>query len=289
MKKTAIHVGLLGFLTLACSLPMQITFDIPTDPPSDLALTVTAQALIIADADVETSGETPTPIAPAPAAQATETMATNTPVSLITATPSLAVSPTHDITATPNKPMVSVSVDTNCRTGPGQAYDIVGALLVGETTEVTGKNTSSGYWIVKNPDKPTSTCWLWGEYATVAGNQSSLAEISIPPTPTPAIPAAPSNLNETSICYKQNQDVYINDGTLTWQDNSNNEDGFRIYARAVNLQGSVDILNGTVGPNVTSYQFSAGHFGAGQLKVEAFNSAGTSKRVTVPLNVGNCP
>lgn len=289
MKKRLIHLALLGILTLACNLPFQITFDPPTapptEPPSDLALTVTAQAQLLTNIN-----NTNTPQATPIQSDQSANPPANTPISLPTLTPTIAASPTPNGTETPSIPIISVSLDTNCRTGPGQAYDIVGALLVGESTEVTGKNTSSGYWIVKNPDKPISTCWLWGEYATVTGNQSSLAEVSIPPTPTPSIPAAPSNLKENSICYPQNQ-IHIYDGTLTWHDNSNNEDGFRIYRRDDGIPNAADVLDGTVGPNVTSYQFSVGHFKSGQtvLKVEAFNSAGTSSRPAILINVGNCP
>ena len=283
MKKTIITLALLGVLTLACNLPFQVTFSTPNEPstetPFDLALTVTAQAHLANTSNVDVPESAPS-----------TTIATNTPIPLPTTTPTSAASSTPDSTMTPTIPVVSVSLDTNCRTGPGKSYDIVGTLLTGENTKVTGKNTSSGYWIVKNPDNPSATCWLWGEYATVAGNQSNLTEVSIPPTPTPSIPVAPSNLQENSICYEQNP-ILIYDGTLTWQDNSNNEDGFRIYRRDDGIVNAADVLDGTVGPNTTSYQFSVGHFGSGQtvLKVEAFNSAGTSKRITVLLNVGNCP
>lgn len=84
-------------------------------------------------------------------------------------------------------------------------------------------------------------------------------------TPQPQKPAAPSsNLaycggSTTSAC-------------VTWVDQSDNEDGFRIY---VNNE-----LHGTVGPNVTSY--TAGGFTPGLtycFKVAAFNAAGESARV----------
>ncbi len=64
-------------------------------------------------------------------------------------------------------------------------YDQVGALLVGETTEVFGRNPTGKYWYVQNPDKDNEFCWLWGEYATVVGNVSALPFYTPPPTPTP--------------------------------------------------------------------------------------------------------
>jgi uncharacterized protein YraI len=75
---------------------------------------------------------------------------------------------------------VMVSIDTNCRSGPGSAYTYLGALLVGENTEVVGRNADGTYWIIRNPDQPTGTCWLWGQYASVSGNIYGLPVYSTP-------------------------------------------------------------------------------------------------------------
>jgi uncharacterized protein YgiM (DUF1202 family) len=107
--------------------------------------------------------------------------ASNTPE--FTFTPSNTPLPT--LTFTPQVPMVSVSVDTNCRTGPGTQYDKVGVLHVGETAEVVGQAPYGGSWIIKNPDG-SGTCWLWDQYATVIGNTQGLPVYDVPPTPTPA-------------------------------------------------------------------------------------------------------
>jgi uncharacterized protein YgiM (DUF1202 family) len=81
--------------------------------------------------------------------------------------------------------MVSVSVNTNCRTGPGIVYDYLLALLVGEKAKVVGKYTSvtPTYWVI---EKGSITCWLYGQYATVEGDTSGLPEMVPPPSPTPA-------------------------------------------------------------------------------------------------------
>jgi hypothetical protein len=78
-----------------------------------------------------------------------------------------------------------VSVETNCRSGPGTAYGALGALLVGQSAEVVGRSASSDSWIIKLPSNPAITCWLWGQYATVTGNTGNLPIITPPPTPTP--------------------------------------------------------------------------------------------------------
>jgi len=85
---------------------------------------------------------------------------------------------------------VTVSVDTNCRLGPGTAYAIVGALAVGQSAEVVGRSASSDNWIIRLPSNLAVTCWLWGQYATVTGDTSTLPVITPPPTPTmtPTVP-----------------------------------------------------------------------------------------------------
>jgi len=115
------------------------------------------------------------------------------------------LTPTGTPTPAPNIPMVSVSLDTNCRTGPGMAYDYLDGLRVGEKAEVVGKYTAvaPGYWIIK---KGAITCWLWGQYATVEGDVSGLPEIAPPPSPTPsptatatATPTTPPLVGDLSI------------------------------------------------------------------------------------------
>ncbi len=107
-----------------------------------------------------------------------ESTVTETLQPLMTLTPTLTLTPTQE------KPMVSVSVDTNCRTGPGKVYDWIGGLLVGEQAEVVGQSMDGQYWVIKNPDK-AGECWLWGQYASVTGPTTSLAKYTPPPTPTP--------------------------------------------------------------------------------------------------------
>ncbi len=99
-----------------------------------------------------------------------------------------AVTPTDTPTATPTlpPPMVSVSLDTNCRSGPGKIYDMTGSLLVGQTAEVIGREAGSQYWVIRDPKNPANICWVWGYYATITGDTARLPVFTPPPTPTPA-------------------------------------------------------------------------------------------------------
>lgn len=117
---------------------------------------------------------------------------TPSPVPTTTQTPSATLSPTPIFTFTPGLPLISVSVPTNCRVGPGIPYNRVGALLVGEVAEVVGRLPTRNYWIIRNPDRPNETCWLWGEYASVTGNTGVLPIFTPPPSPTPTFTPTPN-------------------------------------------------------------------------------------------------
>lgn len=246
-QKILIAVHALLALAVACNLPSQVSTSTP-DLPSILS----------------------------------QTAQTFRPLIPLTGTSTF--TPTITLTATPSVPMVSVSVNTNCRTGPGMVYELIGGLFVGEKAVVVGKYSSGNYWIINNPDQ-AGTCWLWGEYATVIGSTAGLPEFTPPPTPTPSItpsptitltpatPAAPSNLTYTVSCTLPPLPIFLG-ATLAWDDNSSNEDGFRIYRAG--------ILAATVGPNTESYAVTA----PGTYAVEAFNAFGTSSRVETTVG---CP
>ncbi len=102
-------------------------------------------------------------------------------------TPTDSLTPSATLTATTPSATtvsVSVSVDTNCRTGPDKDYDRIGIFKVGETAKVVGKKTSYNYWIIENPSAD-GECWLWGKYATVDGDINTLKEYALPPFSTP--------------------------------------------------------------------------------------------------------
>ena len=116
---------------------------------------------------------------------------TESPSPTVTHTEAPTLTLTLTATVTPSIPMVTVSVATNCRTGPGKIYDWVSVLDVGRQAEVVARNVDSTYWVIKNPGG-AGTCWLWGNHATVSGSIAALPVWDAPPTPTPsAITATP--------------------------------------------------------------------------------------------------
>lgn len=240
----------------ACNLPSGEDLT----PTPDLALTVTALA--------QPQG-TATPSLP-----------------LDTATPAFTAGP--ESTPTPSVPTVTVSTNTNCRTGPSTQYELIGGLNVGQSAEVVGKSTSTGYWIIRTPGG--GTCWLWGQFATVSGNTANLPEYPTPATPTPTFtptpsaPAAVDNLSMAMICIPVLANFH-HTGVLSWEDKSNNEDGFNIY-----INGA---LIASIPANSTSYnvvQVPGGPFIPGIASifgVEAFNAAG--KATPLKTVTRGCP
>jgi hypothetical protein len=63
---------------------------------------------------------------------------------------------------------------------------------VGETAEVVARSSAGNYWYIVNPDLPGEFCYLWGEYATVAGDTAVLPAFTPPPSPTPTNTSTPT-------------------------------------------------------------------------------------------------
>jgi hypothetical protein len=128
----------------------------------------------------------------------TETLVEVIPTDTPTETPPDQPTSTTAFTATLSVPMVEVSVNTNCRTGPGIVYDLISALLIGQQAEVVARSADSAYWVIENPTG-SGTCWLWGFYATVEGPTAGLPVWDPPPTPTPEATITPSPTLEATI------------------------------------------------------------------------------------------
>lgn len=171
-----LSVILLLIASLACTVP-NITLTSPT-PDQNFFNTAIAGTV---SAALTQGAPTITPIP----------LVTDTPAFTLTPepptpTPTVTVTPSPIFTPTPLVPLISVSVDTNCRVGPGKIYDRRGALLVGEVVQVYGRDPGGNYWLIQNPDNSSEFCWVWGEYATLLGNWAAVPIMTPPPTPTPA-------------------------------------------------------------------------------------------------------
>ena len=93
-------------------------------------------------------------------------------------------SPTPEATITP---WVNVSGNTNCRSGPGDVYDLIHIYLAGDQALLIGKDGGENFWYIQHPDQSLLECWLWGKYATPVGETTALPVFTPPPTPTASL------------------------------------------------------------------------------------------------------
>lgn len=130
--------------------------------------------------------------------------------------------PTLSPTLKSTSPMVSVSENTNCRTGTNSAFTLVGILMVGEEAEIIGVARNGGYYYIQLPDN-NGKCWLWDYYASTSGNLDSLTVMDPPATPTITMTPTPS------ASFKGNWDVWLDlDDDLTLCDLYLNQSGKKI-------------------------------------------------------------
>ena len=180
--RTCFSAAALLFASLACTgMPIFST------PDTAAISTFFAQTVV---ADLTKNAPQPTLSATLAATSTFTFTPTFTPTETLTPTATLSATPT--LTFTPLIPLISVSVPTNCRNGPGKVYDMVGALLVGEIAQVYGRDPTSNYWYIRNPDSGSEFCWVWGEYATLTGPILLLPVLTPPPTPTPTFTPLPT-------------------------------------------------------------------------------------------------
>ncbi len=167
------RIGLGGLWWLAilgmagCHLPAAT----PTALPPEAVFTAVAETLT-AQPPIFVSAPAPSP-SPTPAAPSV------TPPASPTSPPTA--------TATPSVPVVQVTVNTNCRTGPGKNYPRVGTLTVGEVAQILARDPSGQFWYIPNPDRPGEFCWIWGQYAQPAGDLSRIPIFTPPPLPADAV------------------------------------------------------------------------------------------------------
>jgi hypothetical protein len=244
MRKLALIF--LCLLLTACNLPLNEDFDGDLD---DQAATIVAMTLNAADT-------TPTP--------------THTREPLPTPTLAITKTPTPTITPTYSVPLLTINEPTNCRTGPGQSYDIIFTLLAGASVEIVGRHPTNNYWTVKVQGL-AEPCWVWGEFSTASGSHWTVPTVNPPATASPSPPNAPSISNWEYECGFGNVTV-----TLEWSDRANDESGYRIYRNGEsvaelppNSNTFTEVAESDPGESFTYL-------------IEVVNSAGTSR--SSPIN-----
>ena len=178
-----------------------------------------------------------------------ESSDTNTPAVTATQTGGATRTPTYSV------PMLTVREQTNCRTGPGQEYEVIFTYLSGKELEIIGRYDQDNYWLVKSAESPTGSCWLWGEYVEVTGSYWAVSSVTPPPTSTKAPPEAPSIQEWKFDCSGGNL-VF----TISWIDRGVDETGYRVFRNGeavaelpANSTSYVDTFEFTAGESVDYY------------------------------------
>lgn len=190
---------------LACSLPVE---QVPPPDEVQTAAALTLQAIL-------TPSRTATIATPV-------ITATSSPQ--VTVTSATVGSPTTTITPTYSVPMLTVKESTNCRTGPGEDYEIIFTYLTGKELEIVGRYDPGNFWLVKSNESPNGTCWLWGQFVEVTGSYWAVPSVTPPPTATSAPPRGPG-IDKWEFSCSGGALTF----TVNWVDNANNETGYRIF------------------------------------------------------------
>lgn len=250
--RSILHFAVLILFTLACGLENIQYVESP-----DLEATITAQAALLQ-----------------PGAQPQNPVQEQV-VIVVTATPEAGdagqlegpVEPAPVLPPATGAVTVTVTTATNCRTGPGQSFNIVYGMPVGQVAKVVAKNSYSGYWIIEIPGQTGQTCWLWGQYAVINGDTSTLKEVVTPtsPAPTktntpkptltptatsaPAFPNPPSGLTASISCVAgPGTSQTTVSGNMSWTDNATNE---LVYVASID-----GVSSKTLAANSTSDSFN---------------------------------
>lgn len=125
---------------------------------------------------------TPTPtLQILPSATVTQPLPTNLP----TQTPLPTNTPPPTLTSTPAVPIAfPKDVNVNCRLGPGTAWAPLSALVVGQSSPISGKNSDGTWWNIADPQNSGRKCWVAASVVSTAGN---LATIPVVDSPTASV------------------------------------------------------------------------------------------------------
>lgn len=74
--------------------------------------------------------------------------------------------------ATGGQAIVYAEVDSNCRAGPSPDYERLGYLLIGESSELLGRNSASTWWYINEPRRTGIECWVWAGSTHLEGDAS---------------------------------------------------------------------------------------------------------------------
>jgi hypothetical protein len=186
----------------------------------------------------------------------------------------LTTSPTAAPATPTTKPSLFINTEgAKCRSGPGPDFKEVAAYKTGTSVDMIAKDTTDGYWLVKDPTSGDS-CWVFVQDATPSGSFDLLPEIT-PPAIAQKPPGKPGKGS-----WNYNCDNTSFTAILGWTAPADSVNGYRVYregAKVADLPAATTTYTETI-PFTYGSSTSYG--------VEAFNDAGAGPQVTWDIH---CP
>jgi len=112
-----------------------------------------------------------------------ESIGTDTVTPTVTAMILASETPSTTTVAEACAPIVTTNTVANVRSGPGQAYGIIGSIPQGGTANVAGKNFDGTWWYIEFAGGNGGFAWIAGSVTSAACIPDTLASITAPPTP----------------------------------------------------------------------------------------------------------
>ncbi|MBA4385571.1 MAG: hypothetical protein C0410_12605 [Anaerolinea sp.] len=146
--------------------------------------------------------------------------------------------------------ILTVTQNTNCRSGPGTVYQATTTINANQQVRATARHPATNYFVVENPNS-NGECWLWGESVIVSGPVESLPIANPPPPPvtptfTPTITrtSTPTLTPTLHISYVEIEIANVNAiGGMPF---------CNVYYRKSGASWSSDLLSGCVLPGQTN-------------------------------------
>ncbi len=158
--------------------------------------------------------------------------------------------PTSTLVPTLGVAYVSVTQDTNCRSGPSVAYRLITTIAAGQQVEVLKTFPNSEYVVVQNPNS-AGDCWLWLRYATATDFTAyDLPTATQPPTPTATFTPSATPTPVPSF------------GGGSWSNKTS--DGISTYNSSITFTISGNSISGTTSWAGLTYTFTGTLSGNGQ-------------------------
>ncbi len=152
-------------------------YDINGDAGNPATISVNVVGDAIAEAAVPEVPEEPPTATYTPEVSETPSI---TPI--ISDTPTLTATPTETSQEAACPPQATALKNSNCRAGPGSAYEIIGSLSQGSSSTVVGRNNESSWWVIERPGG-SGNCWIWAELVELSSNACDIPIVAAPPLP----------------------------------------------------------------------------------------------------------